>query len=137
MPTPLDPATVGVPETLHHLIEQQFERLAPTEQAIVEAASTIGGEFSAVAIAAGTGLRVEDVDACCALLARRRQFMTARGAALWPDGTVAGQYRFRHTLYRDVVSARVPVGNRIRLHQQIARQLDVMYGAQVPAMAAR
>ena len=47
--TALDPATVGVPETLHHLIEQQFERLAPTEQAIVEAASTIGGEFSAVA----------------------------------------------------------------------------------------
>ena len=49
---------------------------------------------------------------------------------------MAGQYRFRHTLYHDVVSARVPVGNRLRLHQQIERQLDVVSGAQVQAMAA-
>src|SRR2546430_17245059 len=29
---PLEPTTVGVPETLRHLIEQQFERLAPAAQ---------------------------------------------------------------------------------------------------------
>jgi predicted ATPase/DNA-binding winged helix-turn-helix (wHTH) protein len=131
----LDNATVGVPEILRHLIEQQFERLTPAEQAILEAASTVGREFSAAVVAAGVGLRVEDVDACCATLARQGQFMTAHGSAIWPDGTVAGQYRFRHTLYQDVVYARVPVGNRVRLHQQIERQLDLVYGVQAQERA--
>ena len=43
---PLDPTTVGVPETLRHLIEQQFERLAPAAQTVVAAASVAGGEFA-------------------------------------------------------------------------------------------
>ena len=46
---------MGVPETLRQLIEQQFERLAPAEQALVEAASVAGVEFAAAAVAAGVG----------------------------------------------------------------------------------
>ena len=52
---PLDPTTVGVPETLRHLIEQQFERLSPAEQTVVAAASVAGVEFAAAAVAAGRG----------------------------------------------------------------------------------
>ena len=78
---PLDAITVGVPETLRHLIEQQFERLAPDAQAVVAAASVAGVEFTAAAVAAGMGALVEEVDAWCATLARHGQFLHAHGTA--------------------------------------------------------
>jgi DNA-binding winged helix-turn-helix (wHTH) protein/predicted ATPase len=134
--TALDAATVGVPETLRQLIEQQFERLAPLEQAIVEAASVAGIDFSAAAVAAGVDMSVEEVDTRCATLARQGQFMHAQGDATWPDSTVAGNYRFGHALYQDVVYARLPIGSRIRLHQQIGRRLETAYGEQAQEIAA-
>jgi predicted ATPase len=43
----------GVPENLRQLIEKQIERLSPDEHTVLEAASVVGMECSAVAIAAG------------------------------------------------------------------------------------
>jgi DNA-binding winged helix-turn-helix (wHTH) protein/predicted ATPase len=104
--------TVGVPENLRQVIEQQFERLTPPEQAIVEAASVAGVDFAAAAVAASLGEASEVIDARCATLARQGQFVQAQGTGVWPDGTVAGRYRFCHALYQDVVYARVPAGRR-------------------------
>ena len=121
---------MGVPETLRHLIEQQFERLSPAEQTIVEAASMAGRDFVAAAVAAGVGMTAEDVDIQCTILARQGQFIHNHGTATWPDGTVTGRYRFRHALYQDVVSARVPSVRCIRMHQQIGKRLETAYEAQ-------
>jgi predicted ATPase/DNA-binding winged helix-turn-helix (wHTH) protein len=131
----LDSATVGVPETLRHLVEQQFERLAPAEQALVEAASVAGVDFAAAAVAAGVGRSAEEVDMQCTLLARQGQFVHPHGTATWPDGTVTGCYRFCHPLYHDIVYARVPLGRRTHLHQQIGRRLETGYGPQAPEIA--
>jgi predicted ATPase len=136
LPMALDPTSIGVPETLRQLIEQQFERLAPVEQAILEAASVAGVDFSTAAVAAGVDMPVEDVDARCATLARHGQFVSANGTATWPDGTVAGGYCFGHALYRDVVYARVPVGSRTRMHQQIGQRLEAAYGERAREIAA-
>jgi DNA-binding winged helix-turn-helix (wHTH) protein/predicted ATPase len=131
----LDTATLGVPETLRHLIEQQFERLAPAEQTLIEAASVAGVDFTAAAVAAGVGMTTEDVDIQCATLARQGQFVHPHGTATWPDGTVTGRYRFGHALYHEVVYARVPPGRRTSLHQQIGRRLEAGYGPQAPEIA--
>jgi adenylate cyclase len=133
---PLASATVGVPETLRHLIEQQFEWLAPAAQAVVAAASVAGVEFTAAAVAAGVDTLAEEVDAQCATLARHGQFLHAHGTVTWPDGTVAGRYSFGHALYQDVVYDRLPVGARTRLHQQIGTRLEQGYGEQAGAIAA-
>jgi predicted ATPase/DNA-binding winged helix-turn-helix (wHTH) protein len=131
----LDTATVGVPKTLRHLIEQQFERLAPAAQALIEAASVAGVDFVAAAVAAGVGMPAEDVDIQCATLARQGQFVQPHGTATWPDGTVTGRYRFCHALYHEVVYTRVPPGRRTHLHQQIGRRLEAGYGPQAPEIA--
>lgn len=136
LPVALDPANIGVPETLRQLIEQQFERLAPAEQAILEAASVAGIDFSTAAVAAGVGMPIEDVDARCATLARHGQFVHADRTSTWPDGTVAGCYCFGHALYQDVVYARVPVGSRTRMHQQIGQRLETAYGERAREIAA-
>ena len=133
---PLAATTVGVPETLRHLIEQQFERLAPAAQAVVAAASVAGVEFAAAAVAAGVGVPAEEVDAQCATLARHGQFLHATGTATWPDGTVTGRYSFGHALYQEVVYDRLPVCARTRVHQQIGARLEQGYGEQARDMAA-
>jgi DNA-binding winged helix-turn-helix (wHTH) protein/tetratricopeptide (TPR) repeat protein len=125
---PLDMTTVGVPESLRVLIEQQFERLAPAEQAVLEAASVAGVDFSAAAVAAGVGASVEDIDTRCAMLAQQGQLVCADGLATWPDGTVVGRYSFEHALYREVIYERIPVGCRTRLHQRIGTWEGQAYG---------
>lgn len=132
----LDLAAVDIPESLRYLIEQQFERLAPTEQAVVAAASVAGVEFAAAAVVAGAAVPADEVDAQCAALARHGQFLRARGTAAWPDGTVTGLYSFAHALYQDVVYDRLPAGVRSRVHRQIGARLELAYGARAGEIAA-
>jgi DNA-binding winged helix-turn-helix (wHTH) protein/predicted ATPase len=128
--------TMAVPESLRQVIEQQFERLTPPEQAIVEAASVAGGDFAAAAAAASLGEASEVIDAQLAALARQGQFVQAHGTDVWPDGTVTSRYRFGHALHQEVVYARIPAGRRAHLHRQIGRRLEAGYGPQAPEIAA-
>jgi predicted ATPase len=49
---------------------------------------------------------------------------------------VAACYRFRHTLYQEVVYARVSAGQRLRLPHQIGARKEAGYGDQAPTIAA-
>jgi predicted ATPase len=93
-------------------------------------------EFSAAAVAAGLGQGVVQVDDACASLARRGQLLQAVGERIWPDGTVAGGYRFAHALYQDVLYGRVSAARRVQLHQRIGARLEGGYGAQAGPLAA-
>jgi predicted ATPase len=103
------------------VLEQQFERLAPPDQALVEAANVAGEDFAAAAVAAAVGLPSDAIDARCAALARQGQFVHAQGAAAWPDGTVTGLYRFGHALYQDWIKAITAIsqGQRIIYFQAL------------------
>ena len=96
-----------VPESLRQMLEEQLERLSPREQRVLEVGSVAGATFSAAAVAAGLAHEVVEVEDWCAGLARRQQWLEACGEEVWPDGTVAGQYRFLHALYQEVVYQRL------------------------------
>src|SRR5207247_2393843 len=98
------------PESLRQLIEKQLDRLTAEEQRVLEAASVAGAEFSAAAVAAGVEAAVGAVEERCESLARREQFLRARGGVEWPDGTVAGYYEFLHALYQQVLYERSAAG---------------------------
>jgi DNA-binding winged helix-turn-helix (wHTH) protein len=136
LPGGLEAVAVGVPESLRQLIEQQLEQVSPEDQMILEAASVVGAEFSAAAVAAGVERATEAVEARCAALARREQFVQTRGASAWPDGTVAARHGFIHALYQEVLYDRVPAGQRVRWHQQIGVRLEAGYGMQAREIAA-
>ena len=125
-----------VPESLRALIAQQFDRLPPADQGVLEAASVAGLESTVSALAAGIEAEVEVVEAQCAALAQRGLFLQAHGVEEWPDGTVTARYGFRHTLYQQVVYERLPVGRRMRLHRQIGARLEAGYGSQAGERAA-
>jgi hypothetical protein len=95
----------------------------------LEAASVIGVEFSAAAVAAGVEAVVEAIEEQCAELTRRELFLRACGTAEWPDGTVATRYGFLHALYQEVLYERLAAGRRKRLHQRVGEREEAAYGA--------
>jgi DNA-binding winged helix-turn-helix (wHTH) protein/predicted ATPase len=124
-----------VPDSLQQMIDMELDWLSAEEQRVLEAASVAGVEFSAAAVAAGLAQEAECVDDWCTSLVRRGQFLRASGERTWPDGTVAGGYRFVHALYQQVLYHRISAAQRVRLHQRIGARLEAGYGAQAGAMA--
>jgi predicted ATPase len=95
-----------------------------------------GREFAAAAVAAAVDTTVDVVEARCATLARRGQFVRTEGTDEWPDGTVATRYGFLHDLYREIVYERVPMSRQVRWHRQMGARLEVGYGARARELAA-
>jgi DNA-binding winged helix-turn-helix (wHTH) protein len=118
-----------IPEGLRAAIEPQLERLTPDQSRVLDAASVVGQEFAAHAVAAvasaGSELAdVEVVEHLCDGLARRHDILRECGEAAWPDGTTSARYAFRHALYRQVVDRRLTASQRRRLHQSIGERLE-------------
>jgi DNA-binding winged helix-turn-helix (wHTH) protein/predicted ATPase len=123
----IEQVTLEVPESLQQLVEQQLSQLSLEDQHVLEAGSVAGMQFSAAAVAAGLEESPDTVEAWCSTLARRGQFLQSDGVEEWPDGTVVSGYRFRHTLYQQVVYDRLAVGRRIQLHGRIGARLKAGY----------
>jgi DNA-binding winged helix-turn-helix (wHTH) protein/predicted ATPase len=123
------------PETLWQMVERQVERLTADEQAMLTVGSVAGAEFSA-AVAVADGIDPEVGELTCEALARRGQFLRATGVAEWPDRTVAGRYAFIHTLYQQVLYARAPVGDRLRLHLRTGQRLERGYAERAGEIAS-
>jgi DNA-binding winged helix-turn-helix (wHTH) protein len=126
---------IEVPRSVRQMIERNLERLKPEEQAVLEGASVAGAEFSAAAVAAALERPQNEVEACCARLSRREQFVIAKGPIAWPDGTVAAGFRFHHTLYQEVLYGLLPPGHRVHLHRLIAVREEAGYGERAVEIA--
>lgn len=61
--------------------------------------------------------------------------MQAQEVTEWPDGTVSGQYGFRHALYQHVLQDRIGEVRRIRLHRQIGLRKEEGYGERTEEIA--
>ncbi|HKV54776.1 MAG TPA: AAA family ATPase [Candidatus Binataceae bacterium] len=127
---------IEAPHNIRQMIERNLQRLSPDEQRILEAASVAGAESSAAAIAAALQQPATEIEACCTALARREQFIATQGIKTWPDGTVAANIRFHHSLYREALYDRVPPGHRIELHERIAARTEQAYGKQTAEISA-
>jgi DNA-binding winged helix-turn-helix (wHTH) protein len=119
---------LDAPRSIRQMIERNLERLKPEEQAVLEGASVAGAEFSAASVAAALERPQNEVEACCARLSRHEQFVTGQGPIAWPDGTVAGGFRFHHALYQEVLYGRLPAGHRVQFHQLLAVREETGYG---------
>jgi tetratricopeptide (TPR) repeat protein len=131
-----DAQKIEAPRNIRQMIERNLQRLSPDEQRILEAASVAGVEFSAAAIAAALQQPATEIEACCTALARREQFIATQGIKTWPDGTVAANIRFHHSLYREALYDRVPPSHRVELHQRIAARTEQAYGKRTAEIAA-
>src|SRR5258707_585791 len=71
----LSEVELGVPENLREMIDKHIERLDPEEQRILEGASVVGMDCSAIAISAGLAEDVVRIEEICDGLARKNQFL--------------------------------------------------------------
>jgi predicted ATPase/DNA-binding winged helix-turn-helix (wHTH) protein len=127
---------IEAPPTIQRMIQRNLERLDNDEQQTLEAASVAGVEFSAGTVAAALGRPLTEIETCCWRLARRDQFISATGVTNWPDGSVVASFRLNHSLYGDVLHARVPPNRRVQLHQRIAECLEAAYRGRANEIAS-
>ncbi|MGH8611902.1 MAG: AAA family ATPase, partial [Gammaproteobacteria bacterium] len=132
----MDEFSLSVPERLRALIEQRIDALNPVEQRLLAAASAAGEEWSAALGAAVLDMDCDAVDECCEALAERGQMIAQAGITEWPDGTVAGRYRFLHALYRGVLYQALVAAQRVRFNKRLAERLAAAYGEQSHRVAA-
>jgi predicted ATPase len=136
MQVELNEVELGVPENLRFLIEKHIERLSDEEQRILEGASVVGMECSAVAISAGLAEDIIRIEEVCDNLARRGQFLLPAYLAELPDGTITPRYKFIHALYLDVLYKRVAATRRSQIHGRIGETGEKVYGDRVGEIAA-
>jgi predicted ATPase len=80
----------SLPEGLRQLIVKRIEELPPETRRVLEAASVVGEEFAATAVAAGIQCPEEDVEAQCEGFAARHHCIEDIGLEVWPDATSSG-----------------------------------------------
>jgi hypothetical protein len=126
----------AVPATIRHLVDRQRQRLSPSEQEMLAAASVVGAVFGAPLIAAALECPIADVEDACARLAERQQFVRPGGDVVhWPDGTALERYSFLHAVYRALWQERVGVSTRRVWHQRIGERLERAHGDQAGEIA--
>jgi len=112
------------PDTLRQFIQEQVDQLPPAEQEIIDAASVAGIEFSVSAIAAALNRRLSEIETQCAEMGHAGRFFATCGWSEWPDGTICQNYRFIHSLYREVIYKHLPAGRRALWHLRIGERLE-------------
>ena len=128
-------AAEGMPRDLHEMIARRIDRLSRDEQRLLEAASALGAEFSAAAVAGGVRRDPAEVDQALGELARKGEALIAEGVAEWPDGARSGRYAFAHTLYQEVLYERLAPLRRVVLHRALGETLEWGYGGRTSEIA--
>jgi predicted ATPase len=132
----LSEVELGVPENIRAMVEKHVERLDFSEQRILEGASVVGMDCSAVAISAGLDEDIVRVEEICDGLARKHHFLWPAYLAELPDGTITPRYRFIHFLYLDVLYQRIAQTRRRQIHGRIGERGESIYGDRVGEIAA-
>ena len=132
----LSEVELGVPENIREMVDKHIECLETFEQRILEGASIVGMDCSAVAISAGLAEEVVRVEEICDGLARKHHFLWPAYLAELPDGTITPRYRFIHALYVDVLYKRVAATRRRLIHGRIGECGESIYRDRVGEIAA-
>jgi DNA-binding winged helix-turn-helix (wHTH) protein/tetratricopeptide (TPR) repeat protein len=125
----------GVPEQLRQLIAAGVAQLDTGQRALLEAASVVGMQVSAQALAAALGQALHEVEQACQALAQRQQWLLSRPASVWPDGTLAGAWTFVHDIHRQVLYDAIAPARRQLLHRRVAERLAQGWGERVAEQA--
>ena len=132
----IDAIEIALPKQLQQIIEQQLDRLDPSERRLLDAASVVRHWFAAEAVAAMLDWDVTTIENICEDLVWRGPWLQDADSREWPDGTLSALYGFRNTLFRDYLYRQLPAARRRRLHQSLAQRLESAYQGQHQTIAA-
>jgi DNA-binding winged helix-turn-helix (wHTH) protein/predicted ATPase len=129
-------AVVSTPHDVRRFIDRRIDDLGESDRALLTAASVIGREFSTAAVGSVLESDIDTVEGHCARLARDGDFINKAGATVWPDGTRADLYSFRHDLHRELMYDRLTATRRASSHARVGRRLEAAWSGRLEAIAA-
>lgn len=108
----------GAPESIQALVDEQMELLSDYDRGVLEAASIIGFEFSASAVATLLNENIVAVENRCNHLAQQEQFLCPASTTQWPDRRTASRYSFIHSIYQELLCLHIPTARRSQLYER-------------------
>jgi len=121
--SPLEDFAHAVPETICQMLEARLESLCTEEERIVmETASVCGSSWASDLVAFLTGMSTERVEEISIGLARRKFALNSIETMKKPSGAFVA-FKFKHSLYRQVLYRRLSKARRARLHERVRRFL--------------
>jgi len=122
-------ADAGIPEGLRDVIGKRLSHLSPQSNQALSVAAVIGRDFRLDVLQRVAGLSEEELDAALEEAAGRS--LIEQRASLGSLG-----FRFTHAFFRQTLYEEIFASRRLRLHQQVARALEAVYGRRVEEHAA-
>ena len=101
----------ALPVTLQAAISARLDELPSADRELMQTSSVIGETFDVRAAALLAGRDPAEVAGTLGRLAHLRYVHA-----------IDGQFRFQHALVHDIAYGRLPIGTRLRLHAQYARE---------------
>jgi serine/threonine protein kinase/tetratricopeptide (TPR) repeat protein len=120
-PTKDTPLEMSIPEGLRDVIGKRLSLLTPECNHLLAVASVIGREFALETLKAVAGTN-EDVFANALKEAVRLSVLEERS-----QRSVV-RYRFTHAFFRQTLYDEIIAPQRLKLHRQVARSLETVYG---------
>lgn len=111
-------------QTLAHVIERQWEQIAPEDQVLLEAAAVLGVEFWSHPLALMLERSRLSVRAQIDRLARQGFWLAPLALEQLSDGSFDARHAFRHALHRHVLYQRLGPAARAELHRRAAIALQ-------------
>lgn len=133
---PMAEVNVEVPETLRQMIEAQIRRLAPREQAALEAASVVGTAFSVRVGACAAEIQADDFEDLCDAIQREHNLLKPSGFQSFPNGERSRRYAFFHALYRDVFLRRLTARRKATAHRNTGACLELAHAHHLSDVAS-
>jgi len=118
-----------IPEGLRDVVGKRLSRLSERANQVLSLAAVMGRDFRLDVLQEVAGLPEEDLYQ--ALEEASERAVVEQRQAL---GTVA--FRFTHAFFRQTLYEEIFVPRRIRLHQQVGRALETVYGRRLEEHAA-
>jgi len=118
-----------IPEGLRDVIGKRLSRLSEKTNQVLGVASVIGREFRLDVLQSVAGLTDDEMDTALEQ-AQERAIVEQRSSV----GILL--FRFTHAFFRQTLYEEIFASRRLRLHQQVARALERVYGRRVEDHAA-
>ncbi len=109
---------IGAPESIRALVDEQMELLSDYDRGVLEAASIVGLEFSASAVATLLNEDIVAVENRCNHLAQHEQLLCPASGTHWPERRTASRYSFIHWIYQQVLFLHIPTARRSQLYER-------------------
>jgi DNA-binding SARP family transcriptional activator len=116
----VDGGRFGIPEGVRELLRRRLDRLGPESHRLLQVAAVIGREFDVATLEAIVDLSADGVLDALEQLERAGLLIEM----LKPPG----RYRFAHNLVREAIYEELSPTRRARLHQDVGKALEFVYG---------